>query len=105
MNKTDTNSNTNTDVTSRQKSNSLRSKYFGYVPVIVEKKERNKATSYMKFLVPNDVTFSSFISVMRKKMDLQPQKALFVFTKENIFPKGHNRVGFRFHEKFNYPGH
>jgi GABA(A) receptor-associated protein len=86
MNKLNNNT-PNTDVSSRQKSNALRSKYYGYVPVIVEKKEKSKDTTFMKFLVPSDMTFSCFISVMRKKMDLQPQKALFVFTKENMFPK------------------
>ncbi len=66
----------------KKKSHALRCKYVGYVPVIIEKKDEK-----MKFLVPIDMTISSFIVIIRKKIKLPPEKAFFMFTKEQIYPR------------------
>jgi hypothetical protein len=55
----------------------LMMRYTDRVPVIV-KKYKHPETG-MKFLVPNDMTLSSFITLMRKKNQLAPTQSIFVF--------------------------
>lgn len=65
------------------------SDYPDRVPVIVEKKKGCKDVPDLdknKFLVPKDITFSQFIYILRKRMNLQPHKGIFVFTNNKLVP-------------------
>jgi GABA(A) receptor-associated protein len=60
------------------------SKFPGRIPVIVQrnKKNNNNDTPKIdkeKFLVPGDLTLGQFVFVIRKRINLSPEKALFLF--------------------------
>lgn len=73
----------------RQKESvAMRSKYPDRVPVIIE---RSSSTTDIpdidkkKFLVPNDLTIGQLVHVIRKRIKLMPEKAIFVFI-DNVLP-------------------
>ncbi|XP_021766869.1 autophagy-related protein 8C-like [Chenopodium quinoa] len=65
----------------------IREKYPDRIPVIVEKAERTDIPDIdkKKYLVPADLTVGQFVYVVRKRVNLSPEKAIFVFVK-NILP-------------------
>lgn len=46
-----------------------------------------------KFLVPNDLTFGQFITVVRKRLKLEPTTALFFFVQDSIIPGTNATMG------------
>ncbi|CAO2842532.1 unnamed protein product [Amaranthus hypochondriacus] len=65
----------------------IKEKYPDRIPVIVEKAETSDIPDIAKkkYLVPADLTVGQFVYVVRKKVDLTPEKAIFVFV-NNILP-------------------
>lgn len=62
-------------------------KYPERVPIIVEKSQTCndiKKIDKIKYLVPRDITMSQFIFVIRKRLHLSPEKALFLFVKDTF---------------------
>lgn len=59
----------------------IREKYPDRVPVIVEplKNTNIPGIDKKKFLVPSDLTVGQFVFVIRKRVKLAPEKAIFVF--------------------------
>lgn len=55
--------------------------------VIVEKADSSDIPSIdkKKYLVPNDLTVGQFTYVIRKRIQVNPEKALFIFVK-NVLP-------------------
>ena len=55
-------------------------KYPDRIPVIVEQSSGNKLPTIdkTKFLVPNDLTIGQFVYVIRKRIKLSPEKAIFL---------------------------
>ena len=66
----------------------IRAKYPDRVPVIVEKAERNEISDIdkHKFLVPNDLTVGQFVYIIRKRIKLTPEQAIFIFV-NNTLPR------------------
>eukprot|EP00697_Spironema_sp_BW2_P017073 gnl/Spiro4/8630_TR4518_c0_g1_i1.p1 gnl/Spiro4/8630_TR4518_c0_g1~~gnl/Spiro4/8630_TR4518_c0_g1_i1.p1 ORF type:complete len:119 (-),score=20.19 gnl/Spiro4/8630_TR4518_c0_g1_i1:99-455(-) len=66
----------------------IRSKYQDRIPVIVEKAPGNDIPDIdkKKFLVPCDLTVGQFVFVIRKRIKLQPEKAIFVFVRNTLPP-------------------
>lgn len=67
----------------------ILSKYPDRIPVICEKNlsAHNKeleSIDKIKYLVPADLTVGQFIFVIRKRIKLSPEKALFVYIGKNI---------------------
>ena len=66
------------------------SKYPDRIPVIVHRAK--SASSDLpcidkhKFLVPSDLTIGQFQYVIRKRLSLEPQKALFLFVNNSVPP-------------------
>ena len=63
-------------------------KYPDRIPVICEKNQKQKNLPNIdktKYLVPYDLTIGQFMFVIRKRLNLQPTEALFLFV-ENIIP-------------------
>ena len=62
-------------------------KYPNRVPIIVEKTTGSNINDIdkRKFLVPNDITVGQFNYIIRKRIQLQPEKAMFMFV-NNILP-------------------
>ena len=64
----------------------IRAKYPERVPVIVEKSISSDivAIDKNKFLAPDDLTLGQFMFIIRRRMKLPPEQALFVFVKNHI---------------------
>ena len=65
----------------------IRAKYPDRIPVICEKDDRSDIPDIdkKKYLVPADLTVGQFVYVIRKRIKLSPEKAIFIFI-NNILP-------------------
>ena len=66
----------------QNESTRIRDKFPGRVPLIVERSPNNNHVPQIdkeKFLVPGDLTVSQFLFVLRNRMKLSSEKALFIF--------------------------
>ncbi|KAI3743777.1 hypothetical protein L1987_56843 [Smallanthus sonchifolius] len=65
----------------------IREKYPDRIPVIVEKAEKSDIPNIdkKKYLVPADLTVGQFVYVIRKRIKLSAEKAIFIFV-ENVLP-------------------
>ncbi|XP_015583535.1 autophagy-related protein 8f isoform X2 [Ricinus communis] len=65
----------------------IRAKYPDRVPVIVEKAERSDIPDIdkKKYLVPADLTVGQLVYVIRKRIKLSAEKAIFIFV-DNVLP-------------------
>lgn len=72
----------------------IREKYPDRVPVIVEKlpKARVNDLDKKKYLVPSDLTIGQFYFLIRKRIDLRPEDALFFFV-NNVIPQTSASLG------------
>ena len=69
-----------------KESKNIISKYPDRIPVIVEKQAMSDVIDIdkNKFLVPCDLTVGQFVYVIRKRMKMPPEKAIFVFVDNQI---------------------
>ena len=75
-------------VTRIREAHDIISKYPSRVPIIVEKSRQAKDIPDIdktKFLCPDSFTVGQFIYIIRRRLILPPEKALFVFI-NNILP-------------------
>jgi GABA(A) receptor-associated protein len=76
-------------------------KHADRVPVICEKNER--ASSFIpqvdkyKYLVPNDLTIGQFIYVIRKRIHLTPEQAIYLFI-DGIIPQSNEMLYSIYHK-------
>ena len=65
----------------REESARILAKYPDRIPVIVEKNGGSSVPDIdkCKFLVPTDLTIGQFVYVVRKRIRLEPEKAIFLF--------------------------
>jgi GABA(A) receptor-associated protein len=68
----------------------IREKYPDRIPVICEKDERSSIPPIdkKKYLVPADLTVGQFVYVIRKRIKLSPEKAIFIFINNVLPPTG-----------------
>jgi len=62
-------------------------KYPERVPVIVSRNKNSKNTPELdkyKYLVPSDLTIGQFLYVIRKRLNLSPATAMFLFIDNNV---------------------
>ncbi|KAF9334948.1 ubiquitin-like protein atg8 [Podila minutissima] len=66
----------------------IRQKYPDRVPIICEKADKADITTIdkNKYLVPADLTVGQFMYVIRKRIALSPEKAIFIFVDEVLPP-------------------
>ena len=73
---------------SREEAARVIEKYPDRVPIIVDmSKTAGKDTPYIdkhKYLVPGDLTMGQFQYVLRKRLSLRPEKALFLFVNYTV---------------------
>ncbi|KAJ9689734.1 hypothetical protein PVL29_012430 [Vitis rotundifolia] len=64
----------------------IRKKHPDRIPVIVEKANRSDIPSIdkKKYLVPADLTVGQFVYVIRKRLKLSAEKAIFVFVNNTL---------------------
>ncbi|KAE8785502.1 autophagy-related protein 8a [Hordeum vulgare] len=68
--------------------NRIREKYSDRIPVIVEKAGKSDIPDIdkKKYLVPADLTVGQFVYVVRKRIKLSAEKAIFIFVKNTLPP-------------------
>ena len=67
----------------------IRAKYPDRVPVIVERSIHNNELTNIdkkKFLIPADLTVGQFAYVIRHRISLSSDKALFIFINDHVLP-------------------
>ena len=69
----------------------IRTKYPDRVPIIVEKANTKNAKDLpdidkQKFLVPSDLSIGQFIYIIRKRIKLNHEQAIFLFVGDNMMP-------------------
>jgi GABA(A) receptor-associated protein len=82
-------------------------KYPDRVPVFVTRgiHDRNlKDISNNKFIVPDGITVSQFMAIIRKKIELTPEMALFIFVNKDILPLQSSTMGQLYHKYKNDDG-
>ncbi|EOD09964.1 hypothetical protein EMIHUDRAFT_416679 [Emiliania huxleyi CCMP1516] len=73
----------------------IRAKHPDRIPVIVEKRPRDATLPLIdkkKFLVPADLTVGQFVYVIRKRIALKPEQAIFLFVSKGAW---HARCSWR----------
>uniref|UniRef100_A0A6C0JF82 Autophagy-related protein n=1 Tax=viral metagenome TaxID=1070528 RepID=A0A6C0JF82_9ZZZZ len=62
-------------------------KYPDRIPVICERISRNiPQVDRRKYLCPGDLSLSNFMHVLRKRIKLEPEKALYLFINNKLVP-------------------
>jgi len=66
----------------------IRLKYPDRIPVISEKAEKSNIPDIdkKKYLVPADLTMGQFVYVIRKRIQLPPEKAIYIFVGNTVPP-------------------
>lgn len=66
----------------------IRKKYPDRIPVIVEKASNTEIDEIdkKKFLVPSDLTVGQFVYVIRKRIQLVPEQAIYLFINNTLPP-------------------
>lgn len=70
----------------REESQKIRRKYPDRIPVVVEKVNTSSIPDIdkRKFLVPSDLTVAQFMYIIRKRIQLAPEKAMFLFVNKML---------------------
>jgi len=89
----------------QEESNRILAKYNDRIPVIVLKGSNCKLPDLdkKKFLVPLDLNFGQFIFIIRKRIKLSPEKAIFLFI-NNTLPRSTDTLGKLYNELKNQDG-
>ena len=66
----------------------IRQKYPDRIPVICERANKTSIPNIdkKKYLVPADLTVGQFVYVIRKRIELPPEKAIFIFVNNQMPP-------------------
>ena len=73
----------------KAQSETIRAKHPDRIPVIVEKRAGDKQLPDIdkkKFLVPADLSVGQFMYVIRKRIKLSPEQAIFLFVAHGTVP-------------------
>lgn len=71
----------------QQESKKMREQYPDRIPVIVEKGTKNMPDiEKKKYLVPTDLTIGQFVHIVRKRIKLSPEQAVFIFVDGSTLP-------------------
>ena len=71
----------------------IKNKYPHRVPIIVEKAKNCILSDpdKKKYLVPNDMNISQFIYIIRKRIKMKPEQAIFI-TINNCLPESNTQI-------------
>jgi GABA(A) receptor-associated protein len=70
-----------------KESSRIREKFPQRIPIIVERATNSKTVPDLdksRFLVPGEITVAQFIYVIRRRMTLPPETALYVFVNDTL---------------------
>ena len=79
----------------KEESKRVLNKYPDRIPVICQKRNVNDDTPLIKktkFLVPRELTVAQFMSVVRKKINLSEEKALFFYVNKFSIPNASEEI-------------
>ena len=81
-----------------KESDEIINKYPTRIPLIVDKLSNNNDTiipniDKNKYLVPEDLTIGQLIYVIRKRIKITPEKAIFIFCNDKLLNSSVLRVG------------
>uniref|UniRef100_A0A5K3EGH9 Gamma-aminobutyric acid receptor-associated protein-like 2 n=1 Tax=Mesocestoides corti TaxID=53468 RepID=A0A5K3EGH9_MESCO len=78
----------------------IRQKYPDRIPVIVERHPGSQINDLdkHKFLVPSEITVAQFMWIIRKRLELSPEKALFLFF-DDLVPQASLTIGQLYNER------
>ncbi|MBN3288709.1 GBRAP protein, partial [Polyodon spathula] len=78
----------------RAEGEKIRAKYPDKIPVIVEKAPKSRVAELdkKKYLVPSDLTVGQFCFLIRKRIELRAEEALFFFV-NNVLPPSSATMG------------
>jgi GABA(A) receptor-associated protein len=85
----------------KEEATRIKAKYTDRIPVICEVSKRDRSSLELdkcKYLVPRDLTVGQFIFILRKRIRLSPEQALFIFTENNTLPPTAALMGQLYHE-------
>ena len=72
----------------KEEASRILSKYPDRIPIIIERSEDCSSdipvVDKKKYLVPNDITTGQFTYIIRKRIELEPEKAIFLFAGEDF---------------------
>lgn len=77
----------------QQEAHRMLIKYPNRIPVIIESVVGAPPLERTKYLVPQDLTFGQLKYVIRKRVKLQPEHAMFLFINGSILPPDSEMVG------------
>jgi len=69
--------------------NNAMRKYPDRIPVVIKKKETDHSLPELtnnKYLIPRSFTMAEFMSLLRKKIKIEPSKAIFIFVDNVLVP-------------------
>lgn len=72
-----------------KESERIRTKYSDRIPVIIQREQRSTTVPRIdrnKFLVPDDMCFSQFLFIIRKRIDVKESEAIYLFVKDKLVP-------------------
>ena len=83
----------------KEESKKILNKYPEKIPIIVEKDKKSKIKDIdkNKYLVPEDLTMAQFLYVVRKRITLSPEEALYCFI-DNSLPTTSSTMSTIYHE-------
>jgi GABA(A) receptor-associated protein len=71
----------------KTESGRIKSKYPDRIPIICEVSDKcDLVLDKKKYLVPGELSVGQFLYVIRKRIKLSPEKALYIFTEQNQLP-------------------
>ena len=76
----------------------ILNKYENRVPVILESHDNNIKLDKCKFLVPGDITVGKFVYIIRKRVKLNPNEAIYLFTPPGMLPSTMELMSKLYHE-------
>uniref|UniRef100_T1IJP9 Gamma-aminobutyric acid receptor-associated protein-like 2 n=1 Tax=Strigamia maritima TaxID=126957 RepID=T1IJP9_STRMM len=78
----------------KTESSKIHEKYVDRIPVIVQKAPHTHIPTIdkQKFLVPTDITVAQFMWIIRKRIQLAPEKAIFLFVGK-VLPQSSATMG------------
>ena len=74
----------------------MREKYPGKVPVFILKSNKDKLLPNIncnKFIVPEDITVTNLMALVRNRLSLGSEVSMFFFVNEHVLPCGSDTVG------------
>ncbi len=91
----------------KEESYKIQLKYPDRVPIVCEIVEKDRKTITLdrcKYLVPKDITICQFMYIIRKRIKLSPESALYLFNENSELPLSSEIIGNYYYKYKNLDG-